>query len=96
MAKWGKDEHEVFLLCIPADLWAELEKWAADERRSVNGQIEYNPAPSFGKTGSRAQKQHGRAPLSKHCNACESQTELEPMLVQLCEWLVDRMVQLSP
>jgi hypothetical protein len=23
------------------DLWKELEKWAADELRSVNGQIEY-------------------------------------------------------
>ncbi|MBS3909485.1 MAG: hypothetical protein KGZ93_07650 [Actinobacteria bacterium] len=30
-----------FLLRIDADLWAELEKWAADELRSVNAQIEY-------------------------------------------------------
>jgi hypothetical protein len=30
-----------FLLRIPPDLWTELEKWAADELRSVNGQIEY-------------------------------------------------------
>jgi hypothetical protein len=30
-----------FLLRIPPDLWSELEKWAADELRSVNGQIEY-------------------------------------------------------
>jgi hypothetical protein len=25
----------------PPDLWTELEKWAAAELRSVNGQIEY-------------------------------------------------------
>lgn len=30
-----------FMLRINADLLAELEKWAADEFRSVNGQIEY-------------------------------------------------------
>ena len=30
-----------FLLRIDARLWAELEAWAADELRSVNGQIEY-------------------------------------------------------
>ena len=30
-----------FLLRIDAELWAELETWAQDEFRSVNGQIEY-------------------------------------------------------
>jgi hypothetical protein len=30
-----------FLLRIDPRLWAELEAWAADELRSVNGQIEY-------------------------------------------------------
>ncbi len=30
-----------FLLRIAPDLWAELESWANDELRSVNGQIEY-------------------------------------------------------
>jgi hypothetical protein len=30
-----------FLLRIDPALWAELEAWAADELRSVNGQIEY-------------------------------------------------------
>jgi hypothetical protein len=34
-------ERKAFLLRIPSDLWAELEKWAADELRSVNGQVEY-------------------------------------------------------
>jgi hypothetical protein len=30
-----------FLLRLPPDLWKELEKWAGDELRSINGQIEY-------------------------------------------------------
>jgi hypothetical protein len=30
-----------FLLRIDPKLWAELEAWAQDELRSVNGQIEY-------------------------------------------------------
>jgi hypothetical protein len=30
-----------FLLRIPPELWDELEAWARDELRSVNGQIEY-------------------------------------------------------
>ena len=34
-------ERKAFLLRIPADLWKELEKWAADDLRSVNGQIEF-------------------------------------------------------
>ncbi len=34
-------ERKPFLLRVPPDLWKDLEKWAADELRSVNGQIEY-------------------------------------------------------
>jgi hypothetical protein len=30
-----------FLLRIDPDVWAEIEKWAADELRSVNAQVEY-------------------------------------------------------
>jgi hypothetical protein len=30
-----------FLLRISPELWEELNRWAADELRSVNGQIEY-------------------------------------------------------
>jgi hypothetical protein len=33
--------RKAFLLRLPPDLWGELEKWAADELRSVNAQIEY-------------------------------------------------------
>ena len=30
-----------FLLRIEPKLWSELERWAKDELRSVNGQLEY-------------------------------------------------------
>ena len=34
-------ERKAFLLRVDPLLYASLEKWAADELRSVNGQIEY-------------------------------------------------------
>jgi hypothetical protein len=34
-------ERKKFLLRIDPALWEELERWAADELRSVNGQIEF-------------------------------------------------------
>ena len=37
----SSEERKAFLLRIPPDLWRDLEKWAGDELRSVNGQIEY-------------------------------------------------------
>lgn len=35
------DEKKAFLLRINAELRKELEVWAQDELRSLNGQIEY-------------------------------------------------------
>ncbi len=35
------EDRKSFLLRLPPELWKELEKWAADELRSVNAQIEY-------------------------------------------------------
>jgi hypothetical protein len=34
-------ERKSFLLRIDPALWADLEAWAQDDLRSVNGQIEY-------------------------------------------------------
>jgi hypothetical protein len=34
-------EKKSFLLRIDPVLWSDLEAWAQDELRSVNGQIEY-------------------------------------------------------
>jgi hypothetical protein len=35
------NERKAFLLRLPHELWKELERWAGEELRSVNGQIEY-------------------------------------------------------
>jgi hypothetical protein len=35
------DMRKPFLLRIDPALWADLERWASEELRSVNGQIEY-------------------------------------------------------
>ena len=35
------ESRKSFLLRIDPALWSELEAWAADELRSVNGQVEY-------------------------------------------------------
>jgi hypothetical protein len=37
----SSEDRKAFLLRIDPKLWAELEAWAGDELRSVNGQIEY-------------------------------------------------------
>ena len=34
-------DRKSFLLRIDPTLWADVERWAAAELRSVNGQIEY-------------------------------------------------------
>jgi hypothetical protein len=35
------EDRKAFLLRVDPELWADLEAWAADELRSVNGQVEY-------------------------------------------------------
>jgi hypothetical protein len=37
----ASEDRKAFLLRIDPELWTDLETWAADELRSVNGQIEY-------------------------------------------------------
>lgn len=34
-------ERKSFLMRIDPALWSEIERWAADELRSVNGQVEF-------------------------------------------------------
>lgn len=52
-------EKKSFLLRIDGDLWKSLEKWAQDELRSVNGQIEWilRDAVSKRKKNLKAQKE---------------------------------------
>jgi hypothetical protein len=44
-------ERKSFLLRIPPDLWKDLEKWAADDLRSVNAQIEFLLTEALRKAG---------------------------------------------
>jgi hypothetical protein len=37
----ASEDRKAFLLRVDPELWSELEGWAADELRSVNGQVEY-------------------------------------------------------
>ncbi len=35
------EPRKAYLLRVPEDLWKEIEKWAADDLRSVNAQVEF-------------------------------------------------------
>jgi hypothetical protein len=35
------EQRKPFLLRVPPELWKDIEKWAADDLRSVNAQIEF-------------------------------------------------------
>jgi hypothetical protein len=35
------EQRKAYLLRVPEDLWKEIEKWAADDLRSVNAQVEF-------------------------------------------------------
>lgn len=62
-------EKKAFLLRISPELWAELNRWAGDELRSVNGQIEYllRNAVEERRSGRRAVKPApGGSPAEAH------------------------------
>ena len=50
-------QRKSFLLRIDAEMWKALERWAQEELRSVNGQIEYilkeAVSKKYGKTSTR-------------------------------------------
>jgi len=46
-------EKKRFLLRIDADLYAALEKWAADDLRSINAQIEFLLSAAIKNAGRR-------------------------------------------
>jgi hypothetical protein len=59
------EDRKAFLLRIDPKLWAELEAWAGDELRSVNGQIEFLLRQAVqqrrkGRLGDGARKEPGR------------------------------------
>jgi hypothetical protein len=52
-----------FLLRIDPEVWADVEKWASDELRSVNAQVEYLLREAVRKRkGGRAAAAARRAP----------------------------------
>ena len=55
MAKKEKEATKNFVLRIDADMMEAIEKWAADEFRSTNGQIQYILDQALQKAG-RAKK----------------------------------------
>jgi hypothetical protein len=54
-------ERKAFLLRISPELWESLERWAADELRSVNGQIEFILAQAVRDQG-REKRRRARGP----------------------------------
>jgi len=54
--------RKAFLLRIDPELWDALEKWAADELRSVNGQIEYLLARDVRDAGRNRKRSPSGAP----------------------------------
>ena len=56
--------RKAFLLRIDPRLYEALEKWAADELRSVNGQVEYLLTDATRRAG-RAPSAPGVTPSSK-------------------------------
>ena len=61
MAK--KTENKSFVLRVDAQTWDELERWAEDEFRSVNGQLQWIIADALRRSG-RLKKRKG-AEVSK-------------------------------
>jgi hypothetical protein len=55
--KAGKD-RQAFILRVSPDLLKAIEKWAADDFRSVNGQVEYLLHEALKKSG-RLKKRDG-------------------------------------
>lgn len=47
----GKEKSKSFVLRIDPDMMDSLERWAADEFRSVNGQLQWIIAEALRKSG---------------------------------------------
>lgn len=65
------NEKKKFLLRIDSNVYAALEKWAADDLRSINGQLEFLLTDLLKKTGRFNQKTSEVSPndeLNKNAN----------------------------
>ncbi len=56
----ASEERKAFLLRVDPELWRELEAWAQEDLRSVNGQIEFLLREAVRRRrGERARKRTG-------------------------------------
>ena len=55
------NKKKAFILRVSPDLLKALEKWAGDEFRSVNGQVEYLLHKALAESGRLRKKQDGRS-----------------------------------
>ena len=53
MAREKDNSTKSFVLRVDAETMAELEKWAADEFRSINGQLQWIIAEALKRSGRR-------------------------------------------
>ena len=59
MAK--KAENKSFVLRVDAQTWDELERWAEDEFRSVNGQLQWIIADALRRSGRMKKRTEDKA-----------------------------------
>ena len=59
MAK--KAENKSFVLRVEAQTWDELERWAEDEFRSVNGQLQWIIADALRRSGRMKKRKEDKA-----------------------------------
>lgn len=53
-------------LRIDPEVWAAVERWAADEMRSANGQVEWILRDALRRTGRLPKKGDGMPPVSEN------------------------------
>ncbi len=68
-------EKKRFLLRLDSDLYAMLEKWAADDLRSVNAQIEYLLTEAGRKAGRTRTRTGGTLPPAPQAGQQREQRE---------------------
>ena len=64
MAK-KENSTKSFVLRVDADTMAAIEKWAADEFRSTNGQLQWIIAEALRKSGRLPMRKSGRLPKKR-------------------------------
>lgn len=58
-------ERKSFLMRIDPALWQELERWAADELRSVNGQVEFILREAIKRRSKQVAQDEGAEPTTE-------------------------------